>query len=64
MILIDQIKLRLVTLTKNLNENSKDFIIVMQHPVLYENIDAGSQIEKTLIALENFQFKKLLFTRI
>lgn len=38
----------------------KNFIIVMQHPVLYENIDAGSQIEKTLIALENFSIQKIV----
>ena len=38
----------------------KDFIIVMQHPVLYENIDAGSQIEKTLIALENLPIQKVV----
>ena len=38
----------------------KDFIIVMQHPVLYENIDAGSQIEKTLIALENLPIQKII----
>jgi GDP/UDP-N,N'-diacetylbacillosamine 2-epimerase (hydrolysing) len=38
----------------------KNFLIVMQHPVLYENVDAGSQIEKTLIALENLSIQKIV----
>ena len=32
----------------------------MQHPVLYENMDADSQIEQTLIALENLPIQKII----
>jgi len=38
----------------------KEFIIVMQHPVLYENIDSGLQIEKTLKALEKLPLQKIV----
>ena len=38
----------------------KEFVIVMQHPVLYENMDADSQIEQTLIALENLPIQKII----
>ena len=38
----------------------KEFIIVMQHPVLYENIDSGLQIEKTLKALEKLPMQKIV----
>ena len=38
----------------------KDFIIVMQHPVLYENIDSSLQIEKTLKALEKLPLQKIV----
>tara|TARA_Y100000591_G_C21804617_1_gene684082 strand:- start:380 stop:1549 length:1170 start_codon:yes stop_codon:yes gene_type:complete len=39
---------------------SDKFIIIMQHPVLYENKDAGFQIEQTLKAVENLQIQKII----
>ena len=38
----------------------KNFLIIMQHPVLYENIDSGLQIEQTLKAVEKLPLQKIV----
>ncbi len=38
----------------------KNFLIIMQHPVLYENIDSGLQIEQTLKAVEKLPYQKIV----
>ena len=54
-------KIRINGLNKKLKTKiEKEFIIVMQHPVLYENINSGFQIEETLKALEKFPLQKIV----
>ncbi len=38
----------------------KNFLIIMQHPVLYENVDSGLQIEQTLKAVEKLPYQKIV----
>jgi UDP-hydrolysing UDP-N-acetyl-D-glucosamine 2-epimerase len=38
-----------------------DFIVVMQHPVTTEYLDAGKQIQNTLIATSKIKMKKIFF---
>ena len=38
----------------------KKFVIIMQHPVLYDNVNSGHQIEQTLKAVEKFSFQKII----
>ncbi len=54
-------KIRINSLNKKLKTKiEKKFIIVMQHPVLYENVNSGLQIEETLKALEKFPLQKIV----
>lgn len=46
---------------KSIHPNlKKDFFIIMQHPVLYDKINSGSQIEETLKASIKFKNQKIV----
>lgn len=54
-------KLEIDTFNKKLKVNlKKEYIIIMQHPVLYENTNSGLQIEQTLKAAEKLSLQKIL----